>query len=109
MTAALGAATVMPEVVLSAMLGAYLSRRVVSARARCCCWPPLPVQGEWAAGGPEMTDVHAFGAADAQPAGRRLVHVAEQGVPGLGPLDRGQQRLAADLHPPGHRVEQQVG
>src|SRR5262245_40783357 len=95
MTAAGGTATVMLELVLSAM-----SRSVP---------PRLPLQRERGAGGPEVADVDALGRPDAQPALQRLVDMPEQRIPRLGRPDGGQQGLAPPLHPPGDGVEQQLG
>ncbi len=44
---------------------------------------------------------------DPHPAGKRLVDVPEQQVPGLGPLDLRQQRGTASFQPPGNRVVEQ--
>ena len=61
-------------------------------------------------GGAEVADVDALGAADPDPAGQRLVHVAEQRVAGLGPPDRVQQRRRCPApSAPGDRVVQQLG
>ena len=106
----------MLEVVLSAILGEYLPRRLHHARDaqpvdQTWARPGkfLPLQGVRGPRSAEMSDIDALGAADPDPALQRLMHVPEQHVPRLGLLDGVEQGLAAPLHPAGHGVEQQVG
>src|SRR5215472_2361389 len=92
-----GASIVMVELVLSAILGAYL------APAR------LPLQYVRGAARPEVADVDALRVADRQLADERLVHVAEEKVTRLSQVHGLQQRLAPALHPLRYRVEEQLG
>src|SRR5215472_1154284 len=59
--------------------------------------------------GAEVAHVDAFGAADPDPAGKRVVHMTEEGVAGLGPLDHVEQRPAPDLQPARGGVVEQFG
>jgi hypothetical protein len=68
-----------------------------------------PLQDIGRASGPEMAHVDALGTTNPDPALQRLVDVAEQRVPRPCFPDRGQQRIAPPLHPPGHGVIQQLG
>ena len=61
------------------------------------------------AGRPEVPDVDALGAPDADARLQRLVHVAEQHQPRLGLADRLQHRRAAPLEPPRRDVVEQLG
>ena len=57
-----------------------------------CRWSALEVDGVGGAGGAEVADVDALGAADPDPADQRVVHVPEERVPGLGAADHLEQR-----------------
>src|SRR5450755_3097230 len=137
MTASFGTAIAMLEVVLSAILGAYLqppanqatppgkprgtAPQTTRGRPTCPALPPselpgappqagpLPVQRERPARRPEMADVDALCVADPDPAGQRLMHVPEEQVTRPAPAHRIQQGLAAPLHSPGDRVVEQLG
>src|SRR5580698_583753 len=122
MTVERPAATVMLAEVLSAMTrsvppGAPPARPAGARPAGARPAPDLPapalsvsvpLQNVGHPGGPEVAHVDALGHPDPNSALQRLVHVAEQHVPRLGPLDRGQQGLAPPLHPAGHRVVEQI-
>src|SRR5450432_2595393 len=58
---------------------------------------------------PEVTDVDAFGPADAATAYQRVEHVAKEHQPGLGVPDRVQHRLAPPLEPASPHVVEQLG
>src|SRR5215469_5070985 len=106
MTVARSAATVMLEEVRSVMTWSVPLARGAAAQAVPRSSPLEQVRH---AAGAEVADVDALGRADPDAALERLVHVAEQDVPGLRRSDQIEQGFAPPFHPPGHCVVEELG